>query len=402
MNLKKILVFGIIAMILMTQFSLMADTSEYRATSLYYENATGETCLSTYEYNEIGQMTIAVWERLDKPRNSLNFYSYDDKGNLIRKYREYSDRIFSEETYEYDANNNLKYEHFKRSDGIMGTSEHFYDEKGFLSKSICNKYKGWIDGEINYKCNEDGGKISAELLKDGEPYATIDYTYDDNNNLIKEFWDFGGKWNQTFKFSYDLFRVPAPKLYKSSNIFIRNNCDYRLSAENYKYSDGSGGPSTFTYDETGKLINKRYDHSNGLYTKTNFLYDFDGRLTKSYRLYSSGLSGVFSYEYDDNGNMIKRIFHRSDKQDGEETYEYDANGKLIGGKWKNFDSWLTGTMTVSYNDKGFLEKGFFKGENNFDADITFDVDDNGNVIKINWDFSFGDGQTYTFEYEKID
>ncbi len=377
------------------------EAKEYREMSLYYENASGEKALTTFEYNNDGFLTNAVWERLDKSRNSLNFYSHDENGNLIRKYREYSDRIFSEETYEYDNDGKLLKENFKRSDGVLGTADYEYDQNGFRIKAVCNNLQGWINGEIIYINDKKGNKLSAEYNRDGNSVATVDYSYDTNGNLIKEFWDFGGKWNQTFNYKYDISKKVDPKKYTSSNIFIRNNCDYQLTGENYLYSDGSGGPSKFEYDKSGKLTNKQYDHSNGLYTKTTFLYDFKGRLTKSYRLYSSGLSGVFSYQFNEDEKLVKRIFRRSDGKNGEEIYNYDKNGKLIGGEWKNFDSWLTGNLTITYDKNGAMDKGIFKGANNFDADIIFDVDDNGNLIKINWDFSFGDSQTYTFEYGKI-
>ncbi len=402
MSVNKYL-FGVtVAIILFVQLPLLANTTEYRALSLYYENASGEKCISTYDYNKNGLLTYAIWEQLDKSRNSLNFYNHDENGNLIRKYREYSDRIFSEETYEYDDNGNLMKENFYRSDGVSGTAEYEYDKNGFISKATCDKYKGWITGEIYYKCDKDGNKTGADYKRDGENIASIEYTYDSNGNLIKEYWDFAGQWYQTFNYKYGIFRTVDPKQYTSSNVFIRNNCNYRLSGENYIYSDGSGGPSKFEYDDTGKLIFKRYDHSNGLYTKTTFLYDLNGYLTKSYRLYSSGLSGVFSYEFNENGKLLKRIFRRSDGKGGEETYNYDESGKLTGCVWKNFDSWLTGTLAITYDKNGLMEKAFFKGENNFDADITFDVDDNANLTKIHWDFSFGDSQTYNFEYEEIE
>ncbi len=399
---NKCFVHAIMTIILFTQLPVLGDTTEYRAMSLFYENSSGEKALTTYEYDKDGFLVNAVWEQMDKSRNSLNFYSHDENGNLIRKYREYSDRIFSEETYEYDVNHNLIKDNFYRSDGTTGTAIYEYDKNGFLLKTVCDKLKGWITGEIYYKNDKDGNKSSAELKRGEDIIAAIEYTHDTNGNLIKEYWDYGGQWNQTFIYEYNVFKIPEAKQYRSSNIFIRGNNNFRLSGENYEYSDGSGGPSKFEYDETGKLVHKRYDHSNGLYTKTTFLYDFDGHLTKSYRLYSSGLSGVFSYEFNENGNLTKRLFRRSDGKDGEETYKYDVDGKLIGGIWKNFDSWLTGALTIIYDKNGQMEKGLFKGENDFDADITFDVDEHGNLIKALWDFSFGDSQTYTFEYEKIE
>ena len=68
--------------------------------------------------------------------------------------------------------------------------------------------------------------------------------------------------------------------------------------------------------------------------------------------------------------------------------------------YKNMDSWLTGNIIFTYDSKGYLISGFFKGEK-FDADISFTCDEFGNVIIIHWDFSMGKTQTYTFEYERI-
>ena len=136
MNVNKYLIGAAMTIILFAQLPLLADTSEYRAMSLYYENTSGEKCLSTYGFDKNGFIINAVWEQLDKSRTSLNFYNHDENGNLIRKYREYSDRIFSEETYEYNDKNNLIKENFYRSDGVSGTTEYEYDKNGFITITI--------------------------------------------------------------------------------------------------------------------------------------------------------------------------------------------------------------------------------------------------------------------------
>jgi hypothetical protein len=66
--------------------------------------------------------------------------------------------------------------------------------------------------------------------------------------------------------------------------------------------------------------------------------------------------------------------------------------------YDNFDTWLTGTIDFTHTD-GQLTGGHFKGEKGFDANIVFENDNNGNPVKIKWDFTFGKSQTYTFEYE---
>ena len=86
----------------------------------------------------------------------------------------------------------------------------------------------------------------------------------------------------------------------------------------------------------------------------------------------------------------------------EEIYKYDSAGRLIKAVWDKFDTWLTGTITFTYDRNGNPLTGFFEGsgEDKFDADITFSFDADKNLIRIRWEFSFGGTQTYTFGYEK--
>ncbi len=410
MKQKTFVILSLILILMLGQISAMAinprpndrpDGTKYRAMDQYYENAGGEKGLVTYEYDESGNLRLSIWERLDQVRNSLNFYEYDENNNLIRQYREFSDRTFSEEKYEYGADGKLVRELFSHSNGVSGKMDYEYDEQGIIKRVVCDKCKLWFTGEIIFQNDVNGRPVRGNIISDGDSSGTIEYSYDTNGNLIREHWNFPGVWSQTFTYNYGVFKPVAPSQYTSANVFIRNNRDYRVSGENYEYSDGSGGPSRYEYDKIGKLVRKRYDYSSGFSTKTFFLYDFNGRLTRSYRLSSSGLSGVFSYKYNDMGLLSERKYVQSDGKSADENYEYDDNGNLKSGKLMNFDSWLSGTLTFSYTGDR-LEKGFFKGDNNFDADITFDFDANDNLIGYKWVFTSGDAQTYSFKYEKIE
>jgi hypothetical protein len=69
--------------------------------------------------------------------------------------------------------------------------------------------------------------------------------------------------------------------------------------------------------------------------------------------------------------------------------------------YKKMDAWLSGTIAFSHNEEGLPVKGYFKGEENFDADIYFYYNDYDNLVKIQWDFSFGKSQVYTFKYRNL-
>ena len=65
------------------------------------------------------------------------------------------------------------------------------------------------------------------------------------------------------------------------------------------------------------------------------------------------------------------------------------------------DFWLNGTITFSYDSWGFLDAGHFAGEDDFDAELEIEIDSYGNVLTIDWAFSFDKTQTYTFKYGRV-
>ena len=378
-----------------------SNNLEYRLLKLHYENNSGEKGLTTFEYDENGNICKAIWELLDGSRNSINYYSYDKNCTLIKKYREFSDSITSTELFKYDIDGNLISENFQRSDSVSGIAIYEYDNNGNLSKANCKGLKGWFFGEINYIYDDNGKKIKGDIIQKGQNTGIITYSYDDKNNLIKEHWEFKNNWSQTFTYEYEICTNNAPLLYTSSNVFILNNNNYRLIKENYDYSNENGGPSYYKYNDKGKLLNKLFKRSDNFTTKTTYLYDCNGRLTKSYRKYSNGLSAIFTYEFTKKRKLLKRTFKRSDGKFGSEYYEYDENSRLTKAVYNNFDSWLTGTITFEYNKNNSLQTGYFKSDKGYYANIIFDYDEMKNLVKIHWDFSFSKTQTYTFEYEKI-
>jgi len=180
-----------------------SDDTEYRLSKLHYNNSSGEKGVTIFEYDEDGIMHKAIWKLLDGSRSSVNYYEYNECGNPISKYRVFSDSITSENIYEYDNNCNLILETFGRSDGVKGTTIFEYDEYDKLLKSNCEGLNGWFYGVITYFYNRDGIKTNADFTQKGKPAGTITYSYDENENLIKEYWDFNSKWNQTFTFEYE-------------------------------------------------------------------------------------------------------------------------------------------------------------------------------------------------------
>ena len=375
--------------------------SELKLVNLYYENSSGEKGITKFYYDENGLNQKAKWELLDGTRNSLNYHTLDKNGRILIKYREFSDNITSTTTYIYDSLGNLTKEFFTRSDEVMGQVDYFYNEDRKLKKAYCKGLNGWFYGTIFYKYNLEDQKYSAIIFRDSIQIGEISYSYNDSGLITREFWDFPGKWNQTFNYKYSLLTFISPGFYTSSNVYITNAGKYKLTYESYDYSGESGGPSEFIYDSNNKLLEKVFTRSDGLKTITTYKYDKAGILTKSLRNYSNGLKASFSYIYDGNRRLIQRKMHRSDGLVGKEVYEYDKKGDLKSAVYENFDSWLSGKINYAYDSKGKIRIGIFEGKSGLNAEISFAMDDFGNIEKVHWDFSNGRTQTYTFKFEKI-
>lgn len=364
---------------------------------LKYENSSGEKGISFFEFDGNNYLRKGRWELLDKSRHSINYYFYNEKNQLIEFYREFSDGLTGSIKFEYDEFGKQTKETFSRSDGVTGTATYLYSENGTIHKIVCDKMKGWFSGEIIYDSENEIQPNSATIYsKTGVKIGTIAFTYD-RNMLTKEHWDFPGQWTQTFEWVYQ----PVKSLFTSSNVFIPENTRFRLKKENYDFNNESGGPSYFSYDELGKLIEKIFARSDSLKTVTGYDYQDNGLLMKSGRKYNDGKTGTFNYEWNDFRKLLKREFYIDEEKIGDELYFYTSTGQLESANWNNFDTWLSGTLTFEYSATGQINLGHFKGKNGFDAELEFSYDGDGNVSKIVWQFSFGKTQTYWFEYEKL-
>jgi hypothetical protein len=375
----------------------LQNSENFRLVKLHYSNSNGEEGITEFEYDAFGNLVFSYWKLLNGKRNSKNRYVVNEEGQIIKKSRIFSDSISSKKQFEYNLCGNLVKETFSRSDGIEGLATYHYDEHGNLTFAYCKNYNGWFTGKIQYKYNNYEVIYEAVIQKDDQDIGKIVYHYDIDGNLKIEKWDFNGQWEQTFIYEY----IDRPqKIHFSSNPFIINNGFYRVEEEYYEYTDGGSGPSQYEY-ENGKLVKKIFNRSDGLTTETSYRYDDSGRLLSSNRQYSDGKTADFKYTFDENDRLTLRSFIRSDSLTGEEIYSYDHEGIMAMAEYKKMDAWLSGTIAFSHDKQGLPVKGYFKGEDNFDADIYFYYDDYKNLVKIQWDFSFGKSQVYTFKYRNL-
>jgi hypothetical protein len=368
---------------------------EFRPVKLYYENSTGEIAITTYFYDINGTNYLAHWQLEDNSRSSINYHEHDSSGNQVRKYREFSDGLISDQHFFFDTEGRLIGEDFSRSDSIEGKTDYEYDEQGRCIAARCRGLNGWFHGDLIYFYDPEGIKTGAGIFREGDSIGFIEYSYDYFGNLVGEYWDFNGQWTQTFTYEY---QQGAAKCFTSSNVFIRENKWFRVNHEEYTYNDETGGPSHYRYDSEGRLAVKEFIRSDGFSTRTTYQYDSTGMLRASLREYPDGDSANFHYWYSIERKLLVRTFERSNGDSGSETYRYDENGLLESGELNNFDNWLNGTLTFEYDGSGLLAGGKFVGKDGFDADLHFEYDLNQNLVAINWEFTFGGFQKYTYTY----
>lgn len=376
------------------------DKGPGRLVEQHYRNSGGEKGLTTYLYDHNGLMYRARWGLLDGSRHSDNYHTLDARGNVTRKYREFSDGSKSTVDYVYDEKGRLVSESFRRSDGAAGTTTYEYDDAGRLAKANCDHLNTWFTGTIVYKHDEQGRLASARLLRGDQQLGTIAYEHDDAGNLTREHWDFNGVWDQTSTYVYVEVDPKQPPSWTSTNVYVVDTAGYRQVSEHYDFNGEMSGSARFDYDESGKLVGKRYETSSGLWTETTLEYDANGLLTKTHRKYSNGLTAEFTYRFNGNRRLVHRTFARSDGVVGAERYEYDDKMRLSKAVYENFDTWLTGTITYEHAEDGGIEKAHFDGER-FDAEIDFDRDEHGNVTRMQWVLESGQTQTYELGYEVV-
>ncbi len=376
------------------QIPELQNSDNFRLITLKYSNSSGEKGITHFEYNALGQLALSRWENFNGERSSINKYKLNKKGEVIEKTREFNDSLSSIQTFEYNLCGKILRESFFRSDGVSGEVTYSYDEHGKLSSAHCQKMNGWFTGDIQYVYNSYDVLDEALIQRDGQTIGAINYRYDIDGNLLLEKWDFNGLWEQIFIYEY----IETPDtVFLYSNPFVINRGFFRIEEEFYSYDGGNEGPSKYLYSGN-KLITKTFERSDGMNTVTHYHYDESGILLSSDKVYSDGKTAEFFYTFNDNRKLTRRWFRRSDGLEGDEVYSYDVEGRLIMARYEKMDAWLTGTMAISHDSNGLPIKGFFKGDENFDADVYFIYDEYRNLVKVQWDFSFGKSQIYTFKY----
>ena len=188
--------------ILLVPYYHTFQKSVSRPYCLNYMNSSGEFASTRFTYNRKGQNDMAFYQQITGGRSSRNTHQFDKDGHMIRKEREYNDGETSLEIFDYDQKGRLLEESFENSKGVKGTARYEYDETDNAVRMICDGYKGWLKGKIEFEIDSLGKRIAAKIIREDGPDGSIEFKYDIHGHLVQEIWTIGD-WNQTFGYTYE-------------------------------------------------------------------------------------------------------------------------------------------------------------------------------------------------------
>lgn len=271
-----------------TAWSVLTETRTYdelgrtiEEVRLSEDRETGELLYResfTWEYDRWGNLTKETTDDGDA-RTEL-VYTYDDRGNLIRKWQ-----------------------------GDTG-SEFAYDERGNLIRQTTVSADGFLIVTA-YERDEAGHVLEERTLKDGKETSSAAYTWEGDLCLRQVETNAGGE--TVREYTYD----EAGNLIRTETIFPE-----RTEWE------------TFSYDEAGRLLRREYRGGvydwGEAYTLYTCRYDDAGHPLQETYAASGGDTWTAEYAYNEDGDPV-RIYrtewtvHISETVISETVITYDAD-----------------------------------------------------------------------------
>lgn len=211
-----------------------------------------------YKKNYYNKNNQILSEESSKTPN-INYYEYNEKNLLIKKYSSLSLFDDLEINYKYDDRNNLIEEvNYKK-----GNKTFEYNEQNQLISKRTLNFNSQRSTEIKYIYDENNGNLIKHISK----FGIANYLYNENN-LLREFINYDGN----------------SELYEYDD---RGNCihiEYDNGAEIHqeyneknlliKYWDTSGDWKSFEYDENNNII-KEESNDFEIIIKNEYELDFD-------------------------------------------------------------------------------------------------------------------------------
>jgi RHS repeat-associated protein len=273
--------------------------SGLHAETLTYDSANRVASISTvagspatghkvsYSYNDLDQITQAVYKNAAGSTVATITYTYDPDGNLT-----------------------------EMQDG-SGSTYYDYDGLNRLTNVIPS-----VGGDTYYTYN-----AGSNLTSIYDASGTTNYTYNSVNQVTAV--TDPSSTHSIATMTYDADGNPLAITYPSGASVVNtyNDLDQRTkTTDAYKTSAGAAAHLSYTYAYTNGLEHTVTDQSNNV---TTYSYDALDRLTEAETLPSGSSSPTSEYQYtlDGNGNLIKEITSGSAVTANTTSYAYNSGNE---------------------------------------------------------------------------
>ena len=203
------------------------------------------------------------------------------------------------------------------SDGSIGTKDgmYIYDNQGNLVRQAVNFNEDFATFDYTYDANNN--MIKAEYSEEGELVTVQDYTYNAAGSLTKEVYTRDGVVIYVAEWFYDENGKLNRNDYSntengySDTITYTYNADGKVTNESGVDFEGNTYTTTFSYGADGRLAQEVYVEGDFQCT-VYYTYDNAGNCIKEETVYLDGTKDIFTREYDTNGNTTKEMLTEAD------------------------------------------------------------------------------------------
>ena len=368
-----------------------------------------------YEYGS-GELPVKITTTVGTGSNAIiteNFYSYDDKGNIISMTEngvtyafEYDSRynMLTEKSYNKDAYTSIKEEYVLTSDGYQVAQKNvyvngsLYERTEYQYDSFGNVTSLTLKGSAVSEDNNPAADITTtmtytsngRLASQTRAGVTQSYTYDTMGRMLSET---DGNGNTT-SYEYDsLGRVV--KTINPDGSQILTSYDISKQKNDIIVTNETGVVTRYVYDKLGNISAV---YVNDIFKES---YTYDSVMRVASQTDANGTTYVFAYDYAD------RVLTKGyENENGEtvitEQYSYVDNydsqtskiTKTIVG-----DSNAPSIVTTSFFDKygNLVKEGIFA--NGIEQFTTYTYDMFGNKLTELTSYDAQNGRDYTNKYD---
>lgn len=263
--------------------------------------------------------------------------TYNEKGDPVSTYDDYSHGGAYRWDCEYDENRNLTKVTTYYMGELRSWTEYRYDQRGNRTWELCYSRGNKLVYQFENTYDDKGNLLLTVDHENGYPERLSGYEYDEKGNLICQY-------------DYDV-REPNSQTYK--RVYTYDHRGNPLSETGYTKQDTETYRMEYSYDKRGNELRKTSYIGNDITYEFQYAYDWRGNQI-SYRHYSgrSNKTDRKDYKYDLFGNPTSVITYNDNDTTGHTEYRYDLDGNVVEEKHYGANGVLESQYLSTYDQRG--------------------------------------------------